>query len=60
MIIPGSFVINPKKLSWGIGQVQSVINERITVNFENIGKTLININIIELKEVPIDYVIDNY
>ena len=59
MIIPGSFVINPKKLNWGIGQVQSVINDRITVNFENIGKTLVNIKIIELKEVPIDYTIDN-
>ena len=27
---------------WGLGQVQSVIGERVTVNFENRGKVLIN------------------
>ena len=39
--ITGS-VINPANKSWGIGQVQSIINEKITVNFENAGKKVIN------------------
>ena len=39
---PGNFVINPKDRSWGIGQIQSIINNKITVNFENAGKKVIN------------------
>jgi len=39
---PGDFVINPKNRSWGIGQIQSIINDKVTVNFENIGKIVIN------------------
>jgi len=39
---PGDFVINPKNKNWGIGQIQSVINNKITVNFENTGKKVIN------------------
>ena len=41
---PGDFVINPKNKNWGIGQIQSVINNKITVNFENTGKKVINSN----------------
>ena len=39
---PGDKVINPLNKDWGIGQVQSIINNRITVNFENVGKKVIN------------------
>ena len=39
---PGDFVINPKNRSWGTGQIQSVINNKVTVNFENVGKKVIN------------------
>ena len=39
---PGDKVVNPAKKEWGIGQVQSIINEKITVNFENVGKKVIN------------------
>tara|TARA_Y100000590_G_C15737853_1_gene1019218 strand:- start:3520 stop:3696 length:177 start_codon:yes stop_codon:yes gene_type:complete len=39
---PGDFVINPKNKGWGIGQIQSIINNKITVNFENVGKKVIN------------------
>ena len=39
---PGDKVINPANKNWGIGQVQSIINEKITVNFENVGKKVIN------------------
>ena len=48
---PGDKVINPLNKEWGIGQVQSIINEKVTVNFENVGKKVINANIIELKKI---------
>ena len=48
---PGDFVINPKNRNWGIGQIQSVINSKITVNFENIGKLVINSKNIILEKV---------
>ena len=35
--VPGDFVINPKNRSWGTGQIQSVIKNKVTVNFENVG-----------------------
>ncbi len=45
---PGDKVLNPNKKDWGIGQVQSIIKERVTVNFENVGKKVINAKNIEL------------
>ena len=39
---PGDFVINPKNTSWGTGQIQSIIKNKVTVNFENVGKKVIN------------------
>ena len=47
---PADKVINPANKSWGIGQVQSIINEKITVNFENVGKKVINSNNIILEK----------
>ncbi len=47
---PGDYVRNPKNMSWGIGQIQSIIKEKITVNFENVGKKVINGNIITLEK----------
>ena len=47
---PGDKVINPDNNEWGIGQVQSIINEKITVNFENVGKKVINSNNIKLEK----------
>ncbi|HJS84363.1 MAG TPA: DUF3553 domain-containing protein [Acetobacteraceae bacterium] len=41
-IEPGQWVRHPTRPEWGLGQVQSVIGERVTVNFENAGKVLIN------------------
>ena len=40
-----------KKKEWGIGQVQSIINDKVTVNFENVGKKVINAKNIELKKL---------
>ena len=47
---PGDKVINPANKDWGIGQVQSIINEKVTVNFENVGKKVINIKNIDLEK----------
>lgn len=46
---PGNLVQNPNQPEWGTGQVQSVIGNRITVNFENVGKLTIDGDQVELK-----------
>ena len=48
---PGDKVINPSNKDWGIGQVQSIIKEKVTVNFENVGKKVINSKNIELEKI---------
>jgi hypothetical protein len=45
---PGEYVRHPDAPDWGLGQVQSVIGDRITVNFEHAGKKLINAQVISL------------
>ncbi len=47
---PGDKVINPNNREWGIGQIQSIIKDKVTVNFENVGKKVINAENIELKK----------
>ena len=47
--VPGDLVLNPNQPDWGLGQVQSAIGTKVTVNFENIGKIVINTAIIELE-----------
>ena len=49
--IPGDFVINPLNKDWGIGQVQSIIKNKVTVNFQNNGKQVINAEIVKLEKV---------
>ncbi len=39
---PGNLVRHPKQPDWGLGQVQSVIGKKITVNFEHAGKVVID------------------
>ena len=48
---PGDYVINPIKKNWGIGQVQSIAKNKVTINFENVGKKVINSNKINLEKV---------
>ena len=48
---PGDKVINPLNKDWGIGQVQSIIKNKITVNFQNAGKKVINSNNVELQKI---------
>ena len=48
---PGDYVINPKNEDWGTGQIQSIINNKVTVNFENCGKKVINEKEIILEKI---------
>jgi hypothetical protein len=48
---PGDFVKNPNNKDWGIGQIQSIINGKVTVNFENSGKKVINAREVILEKV---------
>lgn len=50
-LVPGAFVRHPTQPDWGLGQVQSVVGNRVTVNFENAGKLLINTGAVTLLEV---------
>tara|TARA_B100001057_G_C22086048_1_gene657662 strand:- start:36 stop:233 length:198 start_codon:yes stop_codon:yes gene_type:complete len=54
-LTPGTFVINiNREHEWGIGQVQSSIGNKITINFENVGKKTINTKEVELKIIDIN------
>lgn len=46
---PGVFVRHPQRPEWGLGQVQSVDGDRVTVGFENAGKVLINVAVVALE-----------
>ena len=48
---PGDLVKNPSNKGWGIGQVQSIIGNKVTVNFENYGKRVINVENINLEKI---------
>ncbi|WP_377505665.1 DUF3553 domain-containing protein [Octadecabacter sp. R77987] len=39
---PGMLVRHPAQPDWGVGQVQSNIGTRITVNFREVGKVVID------------------
>ncbi|PXW70425.1 uncharacterized protein DUF3553 [Loktanella sp. PT4BL] len=39
---PGVLVRHPDQPEWGVGQVQSNIGDRITVNFREMGKIVID------------------
>ena len=52
---PGDKVYNPANEEWGIGQVQSIIKNKVTVNFENAGKKVINANNILLRKINEQY-----
>ena len=55
LFTPGIFVINSdKRNEWGIGQIQSSINNIITVNFENVGKKTINLSEVNLEIININ------
>jgi len=47
-LVPGDFVRHPTQPDWGLGQVQSVIDGKITVNFVHCGKVVIEGSQVEL------------
>jgi len=50
---PGDYVINPRNKEWGIGQIQSIIKNIVTVNFENSGKKTIVADKVLLEKVNV-------
>lgn len=42
-LAPGTFVRSPTNPDWGLGQVQSAIGDKVTVNFEHRGKLVMNL-----------------
>ena len=48
---PGDKVTNPDNKDWGIGQVQSIINGKVTINFENVGKKVTNSKIVRIEKI---------
>ncbi|MDX2103441.1 MAG: DUF3553 domain-containing protein [Alphaproteobacteria bacterium] len=50
-LVPGDWVRHPDAPDWGLGQVQSVIGVRATVNFEHRGKVLIDLSVVSLESV---------
>ena len=48
---PGDKVTNPDNKNWGIGQVQSIIDDKVTINFENVGKKVINSKIVRIEKI---------
>ena len=48
LLEPGMFVRHPAQPDWGLGQVQSNIGGRVTVNFEHAGKVVIDAARVEL------------
>ena len=46
------FVVHPRQPDWGLGQVQSVVGARVTVNFDEAGKVVIDTDVVDLDWVP--------
>ena len=42
LLEPGMLVRHPEEPDWGLGQVQSNIDNKVTVNFEHAGKVVID------------------
>ena len=51
LLEPGMLVRHPARPDWGLGQVQSNVNNRVTVNFEHAGKQVIDLGQVDL--VPV-------
>lgn len=46
---PGMLVRHPNRPDWGLGQVQSAVGGRVTVNFDHAGKVVMNIDEVALQ-----------
>jgi hypothetical protein len=52
---PGMLVRAPAHPEWGIGQIQSVVGERVTVNFQETGKMVVETALVQLDWVHSPY-----
>ncbi|MDC0031333.1 DUF3553 domain-containing protein [Candidatus Pelagibacter sp.] len=50
---PGDKVMNPNNKDWGVGQIQSIIKDKITVNFQHVGKKVLIASNIKLEKIDI-------
>ena len=50
-LAPGAFVRLPAQPDWGLGQIQSVVGLRVTVNFEHRGKVTLDLRHVALELV---------
>ena len=48
LLEPGMLVRHPSCPEWGLGQVQSNMGGKVTVNFEHAGKTVIDATNVDL------------
>jgi hypothetical protein len=48
---PGVLVRHPQEPGWGVGQVQSIDDNRVTVTFQEAGK-----RVIDIRHITLDYV----
>ncbi|WGF86870.1 DUF3553 domain-containing protein [Marinivivus vitaminiproducens] len=53
-LVPGTLVRHPECPDWGIGQIQSVVGPRVTVNFEHEGKVVLNLARVDLEIVEVE------
>ena len=51
LLEPGQIVENPQNPEWGQGQVQSNIGGKVTVNFSEVGKVVIESHVVTLRPV---------
>jgi hypothetical protein len=51
LLTPGALVRNPARPDWGLGQVQSAVGSRVTVNFEHAGKQALDTRHVSLELV---------
>lgn len=51
MLEPGMLVRHPGRPDWGVGQVQSNVGGKITVNFPEAGKVVIDGTRVDLSPV---------
>jgi hypothetical protein len=48
---PGDWVRLPGQPDWGMGQVQSVVGAKVTVNFEHAGKRVVQSDVVTLEQM---------
>jgi hypothetical protein len=51
----GALVRCADRPDWGVGQIQSIVGPRVTVNFENEGKVVLNTDSVALTLVSDDW-----